>query len=130
MGSLRVHVVEDEDDTMPPLADAPQPLPTITEGPRRASDDQGGDVLLVLDMPENWTIGIDAASFTAKKFLGTKFIPPGPHLLWWTSPGDLGVRSGVWLFCGQRSEHEHVHVLQWSRLEPPSRRKTSLVEPG
>lgn len=115
VGSLQVH----DEDQPPPLEDAQTDsmddthslVPSIPSALGAASDDD--DVLVALDMPEDYIIGYDAVSLTAKHFTGISDIPPGPHFFWWTSPNGVGVRSGLWIVASP--SHHRVHVLQWSR---------------
>ncbi|KAL7789109.1 AAR2 domain-containing protein [Trichoderma ceciliae] len=73
----------------------------------------GGDVLLILDLPEVYLVGYDAISFTAKHFGGIRDIPAGPHFFWVTHPDSGAVRTGFWIAS---SGSNQVHVLQWDRF--------------
>lgn len=73
----------------------------------------GGDVLLILDLPEVSLVGYDTVSFTAKHFGGIRDIPPGPHFFWVTHPDSGAVRTGFWIIS---SGTHQVHVLQWDRF--------------
>ncbi|KAK4060497.1 uncharacterized protein Triagg1_10724 [Trichoderma aggressivum f. europaeum] len=73
----------------------------------------GGDVLLILDLPEVCLVGYDTASFTARHFKGIWGIPPGPHFFWVTHPDSGSVRTGFWIVS---SDAHRVHVLQWDRF--------------
>ncbi|PNP56769.1 hypothetical protein THARTR1_03465 [Trichoderma harzianum] len=73
----------------------------------------GGDVLLILDLPEVYLVGYDTTSFTARHFGGIRDIPPGPHFFWVTHPDSGAVRSGFWIVSS--GEHQ-VHVLQWDKF--------------
>ncbi|KAL7905504.1 AAR2 domain-containing protein [Trichoderma velutinum] len=73
----------------------------------------GGDVLLILDLPEVYLVGYDTTSFTARHFGGIRDIPPGPHFFWVTHPDSGAVRTGFWIVS---SGTHQVHVLQWDRF--------------
>lgn len=73
----------------------------------------GGDVLLILDLPQVYVVGYDAVSFTAKHFGGIRDIPAGPHFFWVTHPDSGAVRTGFWIIS---SGTDQVHVLQWDRF--------------
>ncbi|KAM0561503.1 hypothetical protein ACHAPJ_003386 [Fusarium lateritium] len=114
-GTLHVHQVdettheEEDDDDVPPPLDSPAgqkehaPL-THTLG--------GGDVVLILDLPEVFTVGYDSISFTAKHFGGIRDIPPGAHFFWVAHPGGLSARCGFWIVT---NSVDTVHVMQWDR---------------
>jgi A1 cistron-splicing factor AAR2 len=73
----------------------------------------GGDVLLVLDLPQVCTVGYDTISFTAKHFGGVKDIPKGAHFFWLAHSEVISARSGFWIFS---SGTDQVHVLQWDKF--------------
>ncbi|KAG6025218.1 hypothetical protein E4U40_002782 [Claviceps sp. LM458 group G5] len=73
----------------------------------------GGDVALIIDLPEVFTVGYDALSFTAQHFGGVRDIPEGPHFFWTTHSSGVAARAGVWLLGSQ--SHDRVHVVQWDR---------------
>ncbi|KAH8129107.1 hypothetical protein FP744_10005083 [Trichoderma asperellum] len=73
----------------------------------------GGDVLLILDLPEVYLVGYDAISFTAKHFGGIRDIPVGSHFFWVTHPDSGSVRTGFWIVS---SGIDQVHVLQWDKF--------------
>lgn len=118
---------KDEGDEEPPSLDPPvndshsgpdfrssQPLTSIT----RASQSHGiinhnmggGDVVLILNLPDVFMIGYDSISFTAKHFGGVRDIPPGPHFFWVAHPDGISARCGFWVLC---SDVNRVHVMQW-----------------
>ncbi|KAH6893411.1 AAR2 protein-domain-containing protein [Thelonectria olida] len=80
---------------------------------RLTHDLGGGDVVLILDLPELFTVGYDSVSFTAKHFGGVKDIPPGPHFFWAAHPGGSSARCGFWIFS---TGLDTVHVLQWDKF--------------
>ncbi|KAL6894690.1 AAR2 domain-containing protein [Trichoderma evansii] len=73
----------------------------------------GGDVLLILDLPEVSLVGYDAISFTAKHFGGIRDIPIGPHFFWVTHPDSGSVRTGFWIISYGINQ---VHALQWDKF--------------
>ncbi|KAF7555327.1 hypothetical protein G7046_g6571 [Stylonectria norvegica] len=135
LGSLHVHIVDegpiavDNNDEGPPPLDplagpdygvgaahrklsqdmASWPLSSPSLEPLR-HDEGGGDVVLILDLPQVFTIGYDSISFTAKHFGGIRDIPPGPHFFWVAHPGGLSTRSGFWIVT---TGVDTVHVMQW-----------------
>ncbi|KAK7408076.1 hypothetical protein QQX98_009731 [Neonectria punicea] len=128
LGSLRVHdptdaTREEDDDDGPPPLDPPagqdvqphngtQRTSQATLGKLRHSMG-GGDVVLILDLPELFTVGYDSLSFTAKHFGGVRDIPPGPHFFWVAHPGGLSARSGFWIVA---DGVDTVHVMQWDKF--------------
>lgn len=106
-GSLHVHRA-DSPLSRQALANAAahHDMPASAPGPL------GGDVVLVLDLPENFTVGYDSVSFRARSFRGVKEIPPGAHFFW-ASEDDAGsTRTGFWLIADRP---EQIHVVQWDR---------------
>ncbi|KAM0348656.1 hypothetical protein ACHAPU_004091 [Fusarium lateritium] len=137
LGTLHVHQVnetprEEEDDEGPPPLD---PLPaqgennntsvykTSQHGSSKSFHSPnweplthklgGGDVVLILDLPEVFTVGYDSISFTAKHFGGVRDIPPGAHFFWVAHPGGLSARCGFWVVTNRV---DTVHVMQWDRF--------------
>ena len=122
-GSLRVHeipesphdakeqpegIMDVDDDDPPPLeGDPPQDIvPVLQHGMG------GGDVVIVLDLPEIFHVGYDCVSFTAKHFGGVRDIPPGSHFFWVAHPEGTSTRCGVWIVS---TGNDKVHVLQWDK---------------
>lgn len=117
VGTLQIH--DDEEESPPPLEDIStrngqdgDSVVASTSSVTGSANDSD-DVLVVLDMPQHYIIGYDAVSLTAKSFKGISDIPPGPHFFWWTSPGGVGARSGLWIVSSPSVRR--VHVMQWSR---------------
>ncbi|VBB87142.1 Putative protein of unknown function [Podospora comata] len=55
-----------------------------------------GDALRILDLPDNFTLGLDLMTMTTTTSLqGFQKIPPGRHFLWVQQPG-APFRSGYW----------------------------------
>ncbi|KAH7140722.1 AAR2 protein-domain-containing protein [Dactylonectria macrodidyma] len=135
LGTLHVHepadlmMEEEQDDDGPPPLDPParqdahqrfNPSQTSLEKPRVTSPREplrhgmgGGDVVLILDLPELFTVGYDSLSFTAKHFGGVRDIPPGPHFFWFAHPGGLSARTGFWVVS---TGVDTVHVMQWDKF--------------
>ncbi|KAI6784756.1 uncharacterized protein J7T54_007849 [Emericellopsis cladophorae] len=113
--SLARETASGEHEDMPPLegeAVVPQRGSSPTSPTVIARALGGGDVVLILDLPEVFTIGYDCVSFTARHFGGVKEIPPGPHLIWVSHPNGTSVRCGAWITS---STQHKVHVLQWDK---------------
>lgn len=133
LGSLHIHeladeVHEEEDDDVPPPLDPPAGQDSgssIHKSSKGSSFKSfpawgplthnlgGGDVVLILDLPEVFTVGYDSLSFTAKHFGGVRDIPPGPHFFWVAHPGGISTRCGIWVVT---TAVNTVHVLQWDRF--------------
>lgn len=132
LGSLRVLGREDSpraasrqtdnDDNLPPLEPHSGEVVLV----ERAKDAQfrsnrdpqahsygGGDVAIVLDLPEVFTVGYDSISFTAKHFLGVRDIPASPHFFWVAHPSGVSARAGIWLLTSETVDR--VHVVQWDK---------------
>ena len=85
-------------------SDSQRAPPGPTSAPRQSLDEEQsrldvlaeGDVFLILDLPDSFTVGCDAAILSppGTPFLGVCGLPPGPHLLWLS--GANGDRSGHW----------------------------------
>ncbi len=97
----------DSDGERPDSPPMPRPrrAPTHTRG--------GGDVVLILGLPDVFTVGYDAVSFTARHFGGVRDVPPGPHLFWAAHPGGMATRSGSWIVSAGGRAANRVHVLKW-----------------
>ena len=82
----------------------------------------GGDVVLIIDLPEVFTVGYDSLSFTAKNFAGVKDVPEGAHFFWVGHASGTSARCGFWIIS---SGVDQVHVMQWDKfnevLEEPTR---------
>ncbi|KAF4982666.1 hypothetical protein FZEAL_1773 [Fusarium zealandicum] len=139
LGSLHVHQPteathveeEEDDDDTPPALDPPARQEDAGSSIHKTSPDDsfksfpssfqeplthdlgGGDVVLILDLPEVFTVGYDSISFTAKHFGGVRDIPPGPHFFWVAHPGGLSTRCGFWIVS---TGVDTVHVMQWDRF--------------
>ncbi|KAI1406604.1 hypothetical protein F4819DRAFT_501777 [Hypoxylon fuscum] len=117
LGSLRVTEPTEDSDLDTPLttpdaamSDSPPTLPT---GPT------GGDVLILDDLPANFTVGCDNVSFTTKKpFPGFRDIPPGAHLFWVAPTEVTSTRSAYWIVTPERADGEpaEVYVKQWDKF--------------
>ncbi|KYK56652.1 hypothetical protein DCS_03654 [Drechmeria coniospora] len=126
----------DDDDGPPPL----EPLPSSSKQKQPARSMQpespsnammhsmgGGDIVIVLHLPEAYTVGYDAVSFTAKTFVGIRHVPPGPHFFWAAHPDGASSRCGFWIMS---SGIDRVHVMQWHGYDEvfvqPTRTDTRL----
>lgn len=138
LGTLHVHQVnetpneEDDDDDGPPPLDPPSAhdgdqSSSVYKTSQHDSSKSfhspiweplthnlgGGDVVLILDLPEVFTVGYDSISFTAKHFGGVRDIPPGAHFFWVAHPGGLSARCGFWVVANNANT---IHVMQWDRF--------------
>ncbi|KAI1200409.1 A1 cistron-splicing factor [Nemania serpens] len=78
-----------------------------------------GDVLILDDLPANFTVGCDTTSFTsAQSFPGFRDIPPGVHLIWVAPSESTSSRSGFWICTPERDDTQpgNVYVKQWDRF--------------
>ncbi|KAL6895303.1 AAR2 domain-containing protein [Trichoderma longibrachiatum] len=130
-GRRRVQFSDDPPETRyrePSLSGSCETLDTITHS---LAGGQGGDVLLVLDLPEYYLVGCDTMSFTARQFRGVRDIPPGPHFFWVTHPDSGAVRTGFFIMA---SGAQQVHVLQWDKfhetISEPSRAEARFQAEG
>ncbi|KAF5130444.1 hypothetical protein E5D57_006782 [Metarhizium anisopliae] len=121
--------VEDDDDQGPPPLESPvenayglsgnqhnSPQSSSASPTKRSRDPQahemgGGDVAVILDLPDLFVVAYDSVSFTAQNFVGVRDVPAGPHFFWVAHPSGVAARDGVWLL-GSESQN-HVHVVQW-----------------
>ncbi|KJZ76242.1 hypothetical protein HIM_04324 [Hirsutella minnesotensis 3608] len=132
--SPRQSMDEDAGEEIPPL-DPPatqQTLLTLTSQPSSPRNVmihamEGGDIVLVLHLPEAYTIGYNSISFTAKQFIGIKNLPAGPHFFWASHPESTSTRCGFWIMS---SGANRVHVVQWHRYNEvfvrPTRTETRI----
>ncbi|KAL6859319.1 AAR2 domain-containing protein [Trichoderma novae-zelandiae] len=112
----------------PSLSGSCETLDTITHS---LGGGEGGDVLLILDLPEFYLLGCDTMSFTARHFRGIKDIPAGPHFVWVTHPDSGAVRTGFFIMAAGAQQ---VHVLQWDKyhetISEPSRAEARFQAEG
>ncbi|RDA83960.1 hypothetical protein CP532_6901 [Ophiocordyceps camponoti-leonardi (nom. inval.)] len=102
---------ESDDGSPPPLL----PSPSSAEAPRNPMVHAlgGGDIVVVLNLPEDYTIGYDSVAFTARNFVGIRNITPGPHFFWASQSANASARCGFWIMS---SPDVHlVHVVEWHR---------------
>lgn len=122
---------DDDDDNGPPPLDPPAGDAYRLSGQASTSDQSsstsptrqrtghqahtmgGGDVAMILDLPDLFTVAYDALCITAKNFCGVRDIPSGPHFFWVSHPSGVAPRAGVW-FLGSESR-DQVHVVQWDK---------------
>ena len=100
--------VDDEDDDIEDVDGRP-----ADHGAALTHNQGGGDVVLILDLPEVYTVGYDAVSFTAKHFGGVRDLPAGPHLFWVAHPEAVSTRSGFWVFGSGEGQ---MQVAQWDKF--------------
>jgi A1 cistron-splicing factor AAR2 len=119
-GSLRINEPRAEEDVDMDLA---TPLTVPDRTPEPADRDvemlQGGDVLILDDLPANFTVGCDTISFsTTQQFLGFRDIPPGAHLVWVSPLESTSSRSGYWIITPEKEEKGpgKVYVKQWDKF--------------
>lgn len=103
---------EEDEEEPPPLEGELLHPDSVHRRSLLRHDMGGGDVVIVLDLPEVFTVGYDCISFTAKYFGGLRDIPPGPHFVWVAHPEGLSIRCGAWIIS---SGSNQVHVLQWDK---------------
>ncbi|KAL7626698.1 hypothetical protein AAE478_003472 [Parahypoxylon ruwenzoriense] len=126
LGSLRIRepVGEDPDTplTSPDVAMDPASSSSSSSPPSPGAGPlfpTGGDVLILDDLPANFTVGCDTMSFSTKKpFPGFRDIPPGAHLIW-VAPSELtSLRSAYWIFTPDREDGEPsaVYIKQWDKF--------------
>ncbi|KAI0145871.1 hypothetical protein F4776DRAFT_379851 [Hypoxylon sp. NC0597] len=117
LGSLRITESRDSDSD----SDTPLTTPDAMEPPSesRHAFPTGGDVLILDDLPADFTVGCDTMSFSTKKsFPGFRDIPPGAHLIW-VAPSEMtSTRSAYWIVTPEREEGEQaeVYVKQWDKF--------------
>lgn len=133
LGSL--HVVsnddtKDEEEDVEDM-DSATPLTVPDRTPEPAEKEpapallERGDVLILDDLPANFTVGFDAISFsTTQPFLGFRDIPPGAHLIWVSPLESTSTRSGYWISTPDRERQQQtgpagggkVYVKQWDKF--------------
>lgn len=123
LGSLHVHRVDSPLARQAQVNAAAATTTTAHEMAHAPSTSLGGDVVLVLDLPDKFTVGYDSIAFRAEKFRGVKEIPAGAHFFWATEDDAGSTRTGFWLIADRP---EQIHVVQWDKFndvlgEPASR---------
>ncbi|KAI0127805.1 AAR2 protein [Xylariales sp. AK1849] len=122
LGSLRVNELKDEDLDMGPATPLTVPDRTpehsmVLEKESRLLN--GGDVLILDDLPATFTVGCDTISFTtAQQFLGFRDIPTGVHLIWVAPSESTSSRSAYWIVTSEKEDSSpgKVYVKQWDRF--------------
>ncbi|RCI07567.1 hypothetical protein L249_1625 [Ophiocordyceps polyrhachis-furcata BCC 54312] len=110
LGSVRLLRPEPGDGSPPPL------LPSTSgEPPRNPMVHAlgGGDVVVILNLPTDYTIGYDSVAFTAPNFVGIRNIPHGPHFFWASQSVNASARCGFWIMSS--ADVHLVHVVEWHR---------------
>ncbi|KAK0716469.1 AAR2 protein-domain-containing protein [Apiosordaria backusii] len=73
-----------------------------------------GDALRILDLPDNFTVGLDMMTMTTTKSLqGFCRVPPGAHFLWVQQPG-APFRSGYWFMTKYR--RGEFRIKKWDKF--------------
>ncbi|KAF3021890.1 hypothetical protein E8E14_004309 [Neopestalotiopsis sp. 37M] len=120
-GSLRINEPPEDADTDEMDHATPLTVPDRTPDPADKDADmlQGGDVLILDDLPDIFTIGCDTISFsTTQQFLGFRDIPPGAHLIWVSPLESTSSRSGYWISTPAKEAGSpgKVYVKQWDKF--------------
>ncbi|KAI0381031.1 hypothetical protein F5Y04DRAFT_90203 [Hypomontagnella monticulosa] len=119
LGALRITEPSEEPELEP---DTPLTSPDEAMEPSsnsRHAFPTGGDVLILDDLPADFTVGCDAMSFSTKEpFPGFRDIPPGAHLIWVAPSALTSSRSAYWIITPERKEGEpsEVYVKQWDNF--------------
>ncbi|KAK4138154.1 hypothetical protein BT67DRAFT_459144 [Trichocladium antarcticum] len=99
----------DSDGTETGLVDSA--MERVVAHPRPAFLEKG-DVLRMLELPDDFIIGLDTMAITTdKSFPGFRDIPPGAHFLWVQQPGGVS-RCGYWFVATTQGV---VRLKQWDR---------------
>ncbi|KAK4146897.1 AAR2 protein-domain-containing protein [Dichotomopilus funicola] len=86
---------------------------------------ENGDVFRLLQLPENFIIGLDTVALTTSKtFHGFRDIPPGVHFIWAQQPGGVS-RCGYWFVTGERGR---LRVKEWDRYNEVLREPRRQVQ--
>lgn len=89
-----------------------------------------GDVFLILDLLEGFTVGCDMAALTietARPVLGFRGLPAGAHLVWVADPQQMS-RCGYWCVTAKEGGAGMVRVKQWDRYNEVLGEPASLFE--
>ncbi|KAK4200521.1 AAR2 protein-domain-containing protein [Triangularia verruculosa] len=82
--------------------------------PETDTDITTGDALRILDLPDNFTIGLDMMTMTTTSSLrGFREIPPGAHFLWVQQSG-APFRSGYWFITKYR--RAEFRIIKWDKF--------------
>ncbi|KAK4232180.1 AAR2 protein-domain-containing protein [Podospora fimiseda] len=101
LGQLRVHRPESIDST---LSDKKK---QCYECLRK------GDVFRIIDLPDDFVVGLDGMAMTTSKSLaGFRDIPQGAHFLWVQQPGQIS-RSGYWFVTDNMPGQ--IRMKQWDK---------------
>ena len=92
-------------------ASAPQPT-----GVEEGTGGDGGDVVILDDLPARFTIGCDhvSVSTTTRAFRGVRDVPPGVHLVWVAPTDSTSSRSGFWFVTDAGTR---VHAKRWDAAD-------------
>ncbi|KAK4167628.1 AAR2 protein-domain-containing protein [Cladorrhinum sp. PSN259] len=117
LGRLRVHRVDSTDSVAAATPDQ------FDSGPGPQDDHHNmnplgdcvsnGDVFRIIDLPDDFIVGLDSMAVTSRKSLtGFRDIPHGAHFLWVQQPGQIS-RSGYWFVTnGLQGE---IRMKQWDK---------------
>ncbi|KAI1777680.1 AAR2 protein-domain-containing protein [Hypoxylon cercidicola] len=127
---LRSLRVTNDPDVYTPLTTPDRSRPSTGSGSRSRPSTgtgimtpQGGDVLLLDDLPAGFTVGCDAASFgtspSQPPFPGFRDVPAGAHLFWVSPSESSSARTGCWIVTPPRGPREpaSVYVKQWDAYD-------------
>ncbi|PFH56719.1 hypothetical protein XA68_16105 [Ophiocordyceps unilateralis] len=120
LGSLRVlrpedsprHSTDDGEDQGPPSLLPPSNAASSSRRDPMAHTMGGGDIVVILYLPKDYTVGYDSVAFTARNFVGVRNLPAGPHFFWASRSSSTSARCGFWIMS---SGADRVHVVQWHR---------------
>lgn len=110
-GKLRVHRVDSSDS----VAAMPDMIGSITEEDTSKHFPflNNGDVFRIIDLPDDFVVGLDSMSMTTSKSLaGFRDIPQGAHFLWVQQP-DHNSRSGYWFVTRGPGQ---IRMKQWDKF--------------
>lgn len=115
LGSLRVHSGD-----LPEGHTSPQCL-------------QGGDVMIVTDVPTGSFFGYDTIGFNIGRngrFEGIREMPPGPHFIYGGSTSEISTRNGFWVMSKQRASGEpgDIFVKRWDKYTETLEEEVSAAE--
>ncbi|KAL2112132.1 hypothetical protein VUR80DRAFT_8500 [Thermomyces stellatus] len=113
LGSLHVHRADSPVSRQAQVNAAAAAASASTHEMASVPSSLGGDVVLVLDLPDKFTVGYDSVSFRAQSFRGVKEIPPGAHFFWAAEDAAGSTRTGFWLITDCL---EQIHVVQWDKF--------------
>ncbi|KAK3990158.1 AAR2 protein-domain-containing protein [Cladorrhinum sp. PSN332] len=85
-----------------------------------------GDVFRIIDLPDDFVVGLDSVTMTTSKSLtGFRDIPEGAHFLWVQQPGHIS-RSGYWFVTARMPGQ--IRMKQWDKYNEVLGSVVSKVE--